>query len=311
MRGEYWIDQDLGIGANIAFTIADAPEVPGIPLPISMAGYDPGTHIIGIRTLDADGHWSLTNFSSAVVIAEPATPPSDLAEIRYFLNEDPSFGNELVAWTGSAVNASGLSFNPDLTDAVAGINTLFIRSRTSDGHWGPTNHTSILVIEPDTSIGLIDRIETFALPAQDPGFGQADQHMVSSPENDLFVYEFDTPIPIDFMLGDTLMIRSRDTGGRWSLTNHVTVDGSTDVDELAGKTGITVYPNPFVETITVQPSEAKPLRVTLYDPAGKLVYDKMLMSATNIDLSGQASGAYTAFFWQEPERIHRTTLIKQ
>ncbi|MBK7083509.1 MAG: T9SS type A sorting domain-containing protein [Flavobacteriales bacterium] len=311
VRGEYWIDQDLGNGGNIAFTVVNDPEVNNLQLPINLAGYDPGIHTIGIRTLDADGHWSLTNFSSAVVIPEPAMPPSDLVEIRYFFNEDPYFGNEPVAWTGSAIDVNGLTFNPDLTGAVPGINTLFIRSRTSDGHWGLTNHAAILVIDPDTTIGLIDRVETFVLPGTDPGFGQADQHLVSAPENDLFGYNFDTPIPIDFLLGDTLMIRSQDSEGHWSLTNHVVINGSTDVNELADETGISAFPNPFAETVTVQPAEAKPLRVILYDPQGKLVYDKMLTATTTIDLNGMVAGGYTAFFWQDQERIHRTTLIKQ
>ncbi|MBK7751844.1 MAG: hypothetical protein IPI41_04315 [Flavobacteriales bacterium] len=58
VRGEYWIDQDLGNGGNIAFTVVNDPEVNNLQLPINLAGYDPGIHTIGIRTLDADGHWS-------------------------------------------------------------------------------------------------------------------------------------------------------------------------------------------------------------------------------------------------------------
>jgi hypothetical protein len=69
LRGEYFIDQDQGFGQNIAFEITDASEVADLNVAIDLAGYDPGTHTIGIRTYDDSSRWSLTNFSRAVVIA--------------------------------------------------------------------------------------------------------------------------------------------------------------------------------------------------------------------------------------------------
>ena len=310
LHGEYWIDQDLGIGSNTTFSLTDAPDVPNMQLPISLAGYAPGIHTIGIRTLDTDGHWSLTNFSTAVIIEVPNTPPSDLVEVEYFLNEDPGFGNGMSAWTGSTTDASGIPFDPDMSTAHVGINTLFVRSRTSDGIWSLTNHGALVVTEPDETAPIV-RIETFALPGPDPGFGMADQHSVSAPATDLPQYVFDAPVPLELGLGDTLMIRSMDANGRWSLTNKVIIDGSTSADDLRSNFGIFTYPNPFTEGITVRSEDGKPLRVVLYDPQGKLVHDKMLTGETYIDLQGLAKGAYTAFFWKELERIHRVQLIKQ
>lgn len=309
-RGEYWIDEDLGIGANTPFVLANDPDLAGIQLPVSLAGYGPGVHTIGIRTLDEDGHWSLTNFSKALVIEAPSVPPNDLVEAEYFLNEDPGFGNGSIAWTGSSTNASGVVFNPDLTAAVSGINTLFIRSRTSDGVWSLTNHRALLVIEP-TDIADIVRIETFGLPDPDPGFGAGEIHAVQSPSANLLEYVFDSPVPQGFMLLDTLMIRAMDANGTWSLTNRVVVDGSTSLEDLGGAAGISAYPNPFTESFTVKSEDGQPVRVVLYDPQGKLVHDEVLSGETQIDLQGLANGAYTAFFWKELQRIHRVQLVKQ
>ncbi|MBZ0205856.1 MAG: T9SS type A sorting domain-containing protein [Flavobacteriales bacterium] len=310
VRGEYWINQDLGIGANIPFTLSSTPDVSDLDLPISLAGYGAGMHTIGIRTLDADGHWSLTNFSKALAIEVPPALPSDLTETEYFLNQDPGFGNGPTAWTGNTTDTLGATFNPDLSAATEGINTLFIRSRTSDGVWGLTNHRAVVVITPEAPTDIV-RVETFALPQDDPGFGMADQDMVTNPAMDLSAYAFDAPVPTDFILNDTLMVRCMDANGRWSLTNYVTVDGSTSVESLTTSTHISVYPNPFTEGITVRTADGLPVRVVLYDPQGKLVHDKMLTGETFIHLEGQASGAYTAFFWKDLERIHRVTLIKQ
>jgi hypothetical protein len=309
LRGEYFIDQDLGFGENIAFEIVDAPQVSDLDVIVDLAGYDPGTHTIGIRTYNDSSRWSLTNFSKAVIIA-PAAPLDDLVEVEYFLNQDPDFGEGQVAWTGNSPDEQ-ITFEPDLSGAVVGINTLFIRSRTSDDRWSLTNHSAIVVIDLDTTIGVIDRIETFALPTADPGFGNADQHTPTGPDSNMLDYAFNVPVPQDFMLADTLMVRSHDSRGFWSLTNHVVVEGSTDVDELASNSGISVFPNPFTDGITVQPRDTQPLRVIIYDAQGQLVHNEVLNTSTRIDLSGLSHGAYTAFFWKDTERIHRVTLVKQ
>src|SRR5690606_21116093 len=308
VHGEYWIDQDLGIGANIPFTLSGAPDISGLDLPINLAGFGVGTHTIGIRTLDADGHWSLTHFSSAVVIDEP--PATPLVEIEYFLNEDPGLGNGLTAWTGNSIDTLGATFNADLSAATEGIHTLFIRSRTSDGAWGLTNHQAVLVITPEATTDIA-RVETFALSQVDPGFGLADQHVVTVPATDLSAYALENPVPVNFMLHDTLMVRCMDANGRWSLTNHVTVLGHTSVESLNTTVNISVYPNPFTEGITVRTGDGQPMRVILYDAQGKLMYDQVLRKEIHMDLGQHASGSYTAFFWKELKLMHRVQLVKQ
>jgi hypothetical protein len=102
-----------------------------------------------------------------------------------------------------------------------------------------------------------------------------------------------------------------DSNGKWSLTNFFSADVvHTNVADLFTQTGITTYPNPFSEGITVRSEDGQPLRVVLYDPQGKLVHDKVLNGETYIDLGQHASGTYTAFFWKELERIHRVQLVK-
>ncbi|HQY00992.1 MAG TPA: hypothetical protein PLV08_14535, partial [Flavobacteriales bacterium] len=103
LRGEYFIDQDQGFGQNIAFEITDASEVADLNVAIDLAGYDPGTHTIGIRTYNDSSRWSLTNFSKAVVTTPPA-PLDDLVEVEYFLNQDPYFGEGMTAWTGNSLD---------------------------------------------------------------------------------------------------------------------------------------------------------------------------------------------------------------
>ena len=122
IRGEYFIDQDQGFGQNIPFEIADDNDVADLDLTIDLDGYAPGTHTIGIRIYNDSSRWSLTNFSKAV-ITEPPPPLDELVEVEYFLNQDPSFDEGLTAWTGSSLEEP-ITFEPDLSNAVVGVNTV-------------------------------------------------------------------------------------------------------------------------------------------------------------------------------------------
>lgn len=309
IRGEYWIDQDLGFGANNSFALAQQPDVASIQLPISLNGYSPGVHTIGIRTLNSDGHWSVTNFSTAVVTTEPELPL--LTRVEYFLDQDPGFGEGTEAWSGAGTDAPAIGFQPDVSALAPGSHTLFTRTLDVEGHWGLTNHTPIVVTTPDDASDIV-RVEAFNLTTgNDPGFGHAADFTVTDPQIDLANAALWSTEPFSLTQGNTLAIRSMDMNGRWSLTNFIQADVvHTRVEDLL-EHGISTYPNPFTAGITVRTEDGQPLRVVLYDPQGKLVHDKVLSGENYIDLSQHASGTYTAFFWKELERIHRVQLVKQ
>jgi len=309
VAAEYWIDLDLGFGNCTTLVVTPDQEL-DLEGAINMSGRSPGLHTVGLRTKDGAGHWSLTNITTVLVQEEPPSL-EPITQVEYFLNQDPGWGQGDTAWLGSSMDTGELAFTADLDGAVAGINTLFFRSRTTDGRWSLTNNTPIHVEAVDNTVGLIDRIETFWVPGMDPGFGNATQHIVASPSANLIELLFQAPLPVDFQMGDTIAVRTHDSRGIWSLTNFIPASGYTDTDAFAKGTSISVYPNPFTEGITVKTEDGLPVRVVLYDPQGKLVHDKVLTGETRIDLQGLATGAYTAFFWKELERIHRVTLIKQ
>jgi len=312
VHGEYFIDQDNGFGSpqNGQLVINATTNVTDTTYTIDLAGLAPGVHTIGVRTKDAAGHWGLTNFTP-VLITEPPPPIDDLVEVEYFLNQDPGLGAGTTAWVGSDTDTASLTFTADLTDATAGVNTLFVRSRTADGVWGHTNHTAVLVTPTPPALPVIDRVEAFNLTdGPDPGFGNATPFTVSDPQSNLVVVTLTSDLPMILLTMDTLAIRSHDADGKWSQTNFVSVL-ETSVVVLNTAVGISVYPNPFTEGITVKTNDGMPVRVVLYDPQGKLVHDKLLTGETHIDLQTLASGTYTAFFWKDLERIHRVQLVKQ
>lgn len=314
VTGEYWVDIDPGFGEAITFN----PDLGGTPtetvqFDLPTDNIDPGMHTIGYRTMEATGKWSLTNLRLVYIAAAPSDAP--IVRTVYFLNNDPGWaGGSDAGVDGASDVTEGTAAS--LSGAVAGINTLYFRSQDANGHWSLTNHVPLYIA--DSSNGVIEEVEYFW--DVDPGFGMSNMDTVlANPAADWQGMVM-AMVPSGLDTGDhALYMRSRDSRGRWSLTNlvgtiNVDTTISTGVDEevrLAGGDVAAVFPNPFAEVITVRTSDGTPLRVTLYDPQGKLVLDRFLNNGEPIDLSGHSSGAYTAFLWSKKDVIHRVTLIKQ
>ncbi|MBP6392169.1 MAG: hypothetical protein KA352_14855, partial [Flavobacteriales bacterium] len=265
VTGEYWIDSDPGFGQATPITGQPTGADVDYAFNIPTTTLSPGMHTIIYRTKQANGTWSHTNHRPLYVAAAPPAN-SNIVRTVYFLNSDPGWGGGTDANVDGAPEVADANTTVDLASANVGMNTLFYRSQDASGRWSHTNHRPLYVA--DSSSGAIVRVEYFW--DTDPGFGLSPLDTVlANPAAD-WSGTLVATVPLGIGLADHLLfVRSRDSRGRWGLTNicdTVDVTGSTDVDELADKTGITVYPNPFAETITVQPSETKPLRVILYDP---------------------------------------------
>ncbi|MBK8340937.1 MAG: T9SS type A sorting domain-containing protein [Flavobacteriales bacterium] len=86
---------------------------------------------------------------------------------------------------------------------------------------------------------------------------------------------------------------------------------STAVGPIASAGEPIVYPNPFSGTITVQCASEGPHNLRVVDTTGRIVHEQRVLNTVGIDLSRLPPGAYAALVWQDRERIHRTTLIKQ
>lgn len=313
ITGEYWVDVDPGFGAATPFNpdlSGTTDDEAGLVFNIPTATLSVGMHTVGYRTMDDNATWSLTNLRPLYITAPPAN--ATIVRTEYFLNTDPGWGGGSDADVDGSDDVTAAT-TANLSNAVVGMNTLFYRSLDADGHWSLTNHRPLYVA--DSSSGVIVTAESFW--DVDPGFGEGDSLQNWTPGEDV-VGIFNAVVPgiADLPNGNHLLyIRSKDSRGRWSLTNFhmdsVNVDFSNDVASLEITAGIRVYPNPFAETITVSATDAKPLRFILYDPQGKLVLDQVFTQQQIFDLKTHAAGMYQAYFWQEAKRIHAVNLVKQ
>lgn len=238
----------------------------------------------------------------------------DVVRGEYWVDDDPGFG-EAIPFTPPLVPAQEIlptDIQVSLAGQGVGFHVIGFRTQDVSLRWSLTNLKSIYVA--DSSHAEIVRIEYFW--DTDPGFGLSPLDTVLSNPNanwsDTLVAE--VPWGTTPWMDHLLFVRSQDDRGSWSLTtlvDTVDINGSVDVGELEYRTGITVFPNPFAEGITVSPAAAGQVRVVIYDPKGQLVYDHFINSTTTIDLARYASGPYQVYFWKDRRVIHTVTLLKQ
>lgn len=141
---EYFIDDgDLGVGANTAVAITQGANitesfvVPTSALPV-------GFHTLHIRVQDLGGVWSMQESRSFYVSASNLTTQANVADVEYFVDTDPGYGNGTSL--GPFASAT-ITINPTIpTSALAaGFHVLYVRALDSDGVWGNVESRSFYV----------------------------------------------------------------------------------------------------------------------------------------------------------------------
>lgn len=136
LRGEYYIDTDPGFGQGMAIELDDAQEV-SVQLSVDVSGLAPGPHVIGLRTIDDQGHWSLTG--RRLFMVQGMAPGGDITGIEYFIDADPGFG-QATPWPTTAAPEINAVLPVALSDTLAtGAHLVGIRSRSQDGAWSLTH----------------------------------------------------------------------------------------------------------------------------------------------------------------------------
>ena len=140
IHGEYFIDAETGFGNGTLFTISlpDSDITQSFNIPYGSFP-SPGYHYIFIRTLDANGNWSITK--RKLVEADENIGLLNVINIEYFFDVDNGFSNnnstQLVASTDSTwtfnipYNQLPVTWTPN--------DTLFLRVQDSiRGNWSIT-----------------------------------------------------------------------------------------------------------------------------------------------------------------------------
>jgi len=140
-RVEYFIDTDPGMGLATAVTISPGTNLANQTISFDPTSLGPGVHIFGIRSRNANGAWSHTNYLAFAKAfpALPIEPPAgNLQTIEYFIDTDPGMGKGIPIAFGTGKQVSDAVAQINVTGLAAGSHVLGWRSRQANGAWSHT-----------------------------------------------------------------------------------------------------------------------------------------------------------------------------
>ncbi len=217
---------DPGIGNATPIALPTGTNVSATNTTINFAALPNGVHYVYVRSRDAGGEWSLTNFKLLVVggfnyPAVPSPSPNLTALEAYVGNTDPNFGNGTIfPITGTDVSLNSITLNfPALPN---GVQFLYVRSRDAGGEWSITNSKQFIIGNfpyPPTPPTLpnLTALEVF-VGSPDPSFGNGTILPIAGA--DVGVNNATINFPAQPNGLQYLYVRSRDVGGEWSITNY-------------------------------------------------------------------------------------------
>ncbi len=213
-RAEYWADSDPGIGL--------ATNILGLPVQSDISNFNfnvtaqsPGFHTVGIRSKDAAGKWSHTNFVS--VFTYPTPTVANIVKIKYWIDSDPGFAGGTIL-TGAPTQPDISNFSFAVPSLSPGFHFLGIRSLDAAGKWSHTNIFSLYTYPAPSNANIV-AIRYWV--DSDPGFsaGTTVTGFTSQPDvnNHSFVIP---PLSNGFHI---IGVRSKSADGKWSHTNFHTI----------------------------------------------------------------------------------------
>ncbi len=281
---EYFFDEDPGPGNGDALAITPGPGVSGsaaIPLP----DFAPGLHTLSIRTMNAEGFWSLYVRKNFYVFL--SAPDISITAAEYFFNEDPGAGNgtALPVTQGASTSLEVAIELP--ADLPKGLNTLQMRVRDSDGRWSPYARRMFF----NTKLGeVLDIVYAEYFIDEDPGEGEAlPLGIAPAPNLDQLV---DIPLPENLSEGDHMLyIRVLREDEKWSLlaAQPFVIDFSAGTRE--GALSLSLYPNPTADLLHIDVAGRTLISVAVFDMQGKTVLAEPL-TVGSVSLSRLGRGTY-------------------
>ena len=280
-RVEWYLNNDPGYGNATPLSLTPSANLLNLSINIDVQPLQQGVHVVGIRSLDANGAWSLDN---KWVFLKPypnvgATPQPNINRVEWYLDNDPGFGNATPISIVPATELSSLNIPIDLVPLQQGVHIVGVRSRDANGAWSHDNKWVFL--KPYTNIGAIPqpnitRVEWYM--DNDPGYGNATPiSIVASPDIAGLI------IPIDVAAASQgvhiVGIRSQDANGAWSLDNKwIFLKPYTDVS--GSPQPQIVRMEYFIDTDPGY-GNATPVTITAATDISQLIFDADISTVVN------------------------------
>lgn len=139
---EYFVDTDPGPGNATAVPV-NAANIANQQLAVNITGLAKGVHRLYVRSKDAGGKWSLSNFAVFDNNSAPDYPSApaaagNIVAMEYFIDTDPGAGNATkIDLNGQDV--AGMQVIVNVVGLAQGVHRLYVRSKDVHGKWSLTN----------------------------------------------------------------------------------------------------------------------------------------------------------------------------
>lgn len=215
-RVEYFFDRDPGMGLATPVGFVAASNIDSLTFQANTENLAPGLHKLFVRSRDINGRWSLA--ANATIYKSPilSLENTNINRVEYYFNTDPGLGNGTPANITPGLDIMDLNFNPDMETLHPGINWLFVRSRDENGYWSLSAKQLIYKVAPQF-IASPDIVHIEYFINTDPGYGNG-VPLVFNPADSLVDFAFPANIAGLSSGLQTFYVRSKDNGGKWSLT---------------------------------------------------------------------------------------------
>ncbi len=214
VSGEYFYNNDPGVGNGTPFSLSGTPTVSDI-VNFPTTALSAGFHTLFFRVKDDLGRWSHYE-SSSFYILESASSSSvtNVVAGEYFLDVDPGVGNGFPFTLSGSPTISDV-INIPTTSLSAGFHTLFIRVKDNVERWSHYESTSFYILQNANATTTTNFIRGEYFIDTDPGI---DNGFSFTLPNQSTLTNFSIPINIASATdGDhTIHIRLMDETGKWS-----------------------------------------------------------------------------------------------
>lgn len=291
-RIEYYIDADPGYGNGTNLSFAGTTNATAT-LNLDIAPLSQGVHMVGIRSRDANGAWSIDNkwlflkpFSN---IVPPAAP--NINRVEWYIDRDPGYGNGTPISITAAQNLQNLAINIDLTPLAQGVHIVGIRSRDANGGWSLDNKW--IFLKPYTGVAAtpvpkVVRVEYYV--DTDPGYGRATPVTITAATN-IANLIFDADISTVPNGVHKLGFRVLDEYGAWGMDNKIDFTGGTlsnNTYQWVGNTSI-AWNNPANWSTNLVPGAANPVLIPANRPFSPTVANGVTANCKSITVQPGAS----------------------
>ncbi len=163
--GEFFFDNDPGAGSGTPI----GGIVPGTSIDhtfsASTSSLPAGMHVMGVRTENAVGEWSVPLYKLVYVFGNDPMIDEEITAAEYFFDLDPGAGGATPVPAFTSDHDVDVSFLANTSSLTTGMHVLGIRTQNSRGLWSATS-TTTLYVQQDRSIS---RVEYYF--DSDPGLG--------------------------------------------------------------------------------------------------------------------------------------------